>query len=227
MSTSLSTSNMRNSQTSGIRTITIGASSGLGWALSIELVRQGHYVLASSRRYERLLGLMTRAQLVGDRDKLRVMQVDVRSIDSLVGLLSEARKQWGGIDALIYCAGFYAPTQPTCKEVSYWNDHFEINLFGLIRVITAIRETIDSRPVHIVCFTSSLTQNRIDELSFPYSLAKGSLDLFVNMSDSFLQKQGIHLHLIDPGPFVSEMNSDGTNRPETVAKAVIAQLGLG
>jgi NAD(P)-dependent dehydrogenase (short-subunit alcohol dehydrogenase family) len=100
----------------------------------------------------------------------------------------------------------------------------DINFYGLVRVVSVIRDSVKPRPVQIVCFTSSLARSGVDESSLPYSVAKGALDLFVTGSRSWLREEGLFLTSIDPGPFASEMNEQSSILPEAVARRVLAQL---
>src|SRR5215510_11380519 len=89
----------------GLRTIVTGASSGIGRALVGELVQQGAKVVALARRSERLREL---AEALTAPDRFRWHAGDVTRREDRATVLEMARREFGGLDALINNAGIGA-----------------------------------------------------------------------------------------------------------------------
>src|SRR5207253_8018447 len=89
----------------GLRTIVTGASSGIGRALVIELIRRGAKVIAMGRRGDRLQSL---AADVAAPDRLHLLVGDVTQPSDRVAALEMARREFGGLDALVNNAGIGA-----------------------------------------------------------------------------------------------------------------------
>src|SRR5687768_9989173 len=89
----------------GLRAIVTGASSGIGRATTLELVRRGAQVVALARRKERLRELAASA---ADAKRLRWMAGDVTRQADRLAAIELARSEFGGLDALVNNAGIGA-----------------------------------------------------------------------------------------------------------------------
>lgn len=89
----------------GVRAAVVGATGGIGSAVVAELVDRGAVVLATGRDEQRL------AALAGDR--VRVLQLDVGTVDAGKALVGAASEMLGGLDALIIAVGAIGPIGPT------------------------------------------------------------------------------------------------------------------
>src|SRR5437016_3891025 len=87
---------------SGLRTIVTGASSGIGRALVIELVRRGANVVAMGRRGDRLQSLASEASAP---EGYRFVVGDVTRHEDRLAALEMASRELGGLDCLVNNAG--------------------------------------------------------------------------------------------------------------------------
>src|SRR5205807_832254 len=86
----------------GLRTIVTGATSGIGRALVIELVRRGAKVVAMGRRGDRLERL---AVELDSPNHFRFVAGDVTCRPDRNAALEMASREFGGLDALVNNAG--------------------------------------------------------------------------------------------------------------------------
>jgi short-subunit dehydrogenase len=183
-----------------------GATAGIGRHAALELVRQGHHVIATGRRENALATLQAEAKdLAG---KLDVVKMDVTDEDSVflaadrVAMMTEGR----GIDVLVNNAG-YGQMGPL-EEVSdkELRKQYDTNVFGLMNVTRAfvpqMRERRDGRIVNVGSIGGRVT--------FPLMGAYNSTKYAVeSLSDALRQELapfGIAVSIVEPGPIKTEFN---------------------
>jgi NAD(P)-dependent dehydrogenase (short-subunit alcohol dehydrogenase family) len=112
--------------------IITGSSSGIGYATSLMLARNGFYTYASARNINKSASLQSTADT--ERLPLKLIQLDVTD-DSLVkGAVEEIVSEKGRIDVLVNNAGyglFGAFEDLLMDEIKA---QFQTNFFGVIRV---------------------------------------------------------------------------------------------
>jgi NAD(P)-dependent dehydrogenase (short-subunit alcohol dehydrogenase family) len=111
----------------GMRTLVVGASSGIGRELVVQLVAEGARVVAAARRAERL------AELRG----AEAMSCDVRDPEQCEQLVGKAAAQLGGLDAVVFAAGVSRFTPLAKAGFDDWLDILQTNLMGAAMVTRA------------------------------------------------------------------------------------------
>jgi NAD(P)-dependent dehydrogenase (short-subunit alcohol dehydrogenase family) len=114
--------------TTGVAVVT-GAGSGLGRAITRELLRAGWRVAAAGRREQPL-----RETVSGEGwpvDAAAVIRTDVTVADSVAALFEAVGRQWGRLDLLVNNAGVFGPAGAV-DEVSIdgWRQIVDTNLTG-------------------------------------------------------------------------------------------------
>src|SRR6187397_2686895 len=89
----------------GLRVIVTGASSGIGRALTLALIRDGAKVVALARRQNRLQEL---EQAAGSIENLRCLAGDITRREDRAAAIELAQREFGGLDALVNNAGIGA-----------------------------------------------------------------------------------------------------------------------
>src|SRR5262249_31801172 len=111
----------------GLRTILTGATSGIGRALAIELIRRGAKVIAIGRRTERLQSLAT---AVANQSNYRSLSGDVTNRDNRRAALELVQREFGGLDCLINNAGIGAMGLFDQADEARLRQIMEINFFA-------------------------------------------------------------------------------------------------
>jgi len=111
----------------GLRTLIIGASSGIGHALSSQLSECGAKVVACARRPERI-------EAATD---LIPLECDVRNPQQCESVVEEASRLLGGLDAIVYCAALSQITPLDRSGLDQWYDVFATNVFGAALITKA------------------------------------------------------------------------------------------
>jgi len=111
-----------------------GATAGFGRTMSRRFVADGHRVIGTGRRAERLSEL--HAELGAAFLPLPMDVTDLAKVDALPATLPEA---WRDIDVLINNAGLALGTDPAQKaELDDWDRMVDTNITGLIHMTRAI-----------------------------------------------------------------------------------------
>ncbi|MBI4956822.1 MAG: SDR family NAD(P)-dependent oxidoreductase [Myxococcales bacterium] len=148
-----------------------GASSGIGWATSLRLLREGMRVAACARREARLLSLREAAG--ADAERLVTHAFDVRDEGAIVAAFAAVRAAWGGVDVLVNNAGL-GHAAPLCDApTELWREMLEVNVLALA---VCTREALcDMRARgdrgHVV-HVSSMSAHRVPEQSGMYAASK-------------------------------------------------------
>ena len=108
-----------------VRTVVVGASSGLGRCIAIGLGRRGHPVALLARRYDRLVDAAKEA----GPGSLAV-SCDVTDPDSCRTAVAEAAAGLEGIDALVYAAGVGPLARLVDVDAASWRRTLETNVVG-------------------------------------------------------------------------------------------------
>jgi 3-hydroxy acid dehydrogenase/malonic semialdehyde reductase len=111
-----------------------GATSGFGAAFARRFVKDGHRVIATGRRVERLRAL---AGELGDA--LLAMPLDVTDAKAVAGLVAALPEAWRAIDVLVNNAGLALGLGPAWDaDLADWDRMVATNVTGLLHVTRAV-----------------------------------------------------------------------------------------
>jgi len=109
--------------------VVTGAGSGIGRAVTIALLEQGHRVALAGRRDQALRETLTGAPVAGDR--ALVIPTDVTDAGAVHALFARVVAEWGRVDLLFNNAGvFGAPAAFEDVEFDQWRTSVDTNLTG-------------------------------------------------------------------------------------------------
>ena len=115
----------------GLRVVVVGASSGLGRCIGIELAKRGARVALLARRRERLEAAAREAG-----PEALVIECDVTDERSCQSGIADAAAGLGGIDALVYAPAIGPLARLADTDADTWRRVFDTNVVGA-SVITA------------------------------------------------------------------------------------------
>ncbi|MCQ4105355.1 bifunctional NADP-dependent 3-hydroxy acid dehydrogenase/3-hydroxypropionate dehydrogenase YdfG [Erwinia persicina] len=124
-----------------------GATAGFGQSITRRFIGQGHQVIATGRRQERLDALK---EEFGDRIYTLVLDVrDRAGIDAAVASLPD---EWRNIDILVNNAGLALGIEPAQRaSLEDWEDMIDTNNKGLVYMTRALLPAMVERNVgHII-----------------------------------------------------------------------------
>jgi len=118
-----------------------GASSGFGEEIARKFVQNGHKVIATGRRKERLDKLAAELGAA-----LLPVEMDVRDKASIAGAIAGLPADWSEIDVLINNAGLALGIEPAHKaSLEEWETMIDTNCKGLVAMTHAVLPAMVAR----------------------------------------------------------------------------------
>jgi NAD(P)-dependent dehydrogenase (short-subunit alcohol dehydrogenase family) len=158
-----------------VRTVVVGASSGLGRCIAIGLVRRGATVAMLARRRDKLDDAAAEAG-----GTAHAIACDVTDDASVTGAIEEAAGALGGIDALVYAPGIGPLARLADTDTTTWHAVFATNVTGAAAVTRAALPHLRAahgRAAYLSSVSASLTP------PWPglgaYAVSKAALDKLV------------------------------------------------
>lgn len=193
-----------------------GATSGFGAAMARRFIKNGHKVIATGRREERLLEL--RDEL---GENLLPVTLDIRDKDQVEKVISHLSEDWKDIDVLINNAGLAVGADPI-QNVTFeaFENMLQTNVHGLFYCTKLILPLmLKKNKGHIVNLGSVAGE-------FPYSGGNiyGGTKAFVHQMSLNLRSDllgtNIRVTCIEPGMCESEFSEVRFNGDKKKAEAV-------
>lgn len=124
-----------------------GATAGFGEAITRKFINNGHHVIATGRRLERLEKLKDELG-----DALTILQLDVRNRAAIQQALESLPVEKRRIDVLVNNAGLALGLEPAHKaNIDDWDTMIDTNAKGLVNMTQAILPDMVERNVgHII-----------------------------------------------------------------------------
>lgn len=184
-----------------------GASSGFGKEIVKRLIAKNYTVYAAARRLEKMRDIKELGA------KLLSMDVtdDTQVSDGVARIIAES----GCIDILINNAGYggYGAMEVVSMEEAH--KQFEVNVFGVARVLKAVLPHMREKRKGLVINMSSLVGKFVLPFAGWYSASKHALEAITDAMRCEVKSFGIKVALVEPGAMntgfldiaLSQMNS--------------------
>jgi|TARA_B110000263_G_scaffold247368_1_gene260080 NAD(P)-dependent dehydrogenase (short-subunit alcohol dehydrogenase family) len=200
----------------GRRVLVVGASSGIGAALARAVAAGGGQVAVSARRSDRL------EELVAQMGTGYVVPGDATDPDDARRVADDAATALGGLDLMVYVAG-YGVLQPLVEtDPDTWTDVFRVNVVGANLAAAAALDHLG--PDGIAAFVSSRTVDDANPMFATYSATKAALDQCIRVwRHEHPDRRFVRIVMGNTAPteFADHM------RPERLGEALEAWQGLG
>lgn len=210
---------------SGRRIWVVGASSGIGAAVARELVGRGARVAISARRTDRLAEVAAR--------RMTVAEADVTDGSSLDAAAQRVRRELGGIDMVIYCAGLWNQMDAASWDRQLFARHVEVNLLGLNNLLGAVLPPMVRQGQGHVVGVASVAGYRGLAGAEAYGATKAALINMLEALRTALSAHGVTVTTVCPG-FVRTQLTAGNRfpmpfmvEPERAARSICDGLERG
>ncbi|MDG4657015.1 oxidoreductase [Ectobacillus antri] len=186
--------------------IVTGASSGFGFLAALELAKKGFHVIATVRTIEKGAALLEQASL--QNVEIVLYELDVACETSLKQWESYVR-QLHRVDVLVNNAGFAMGGFTEEISIASYKKQFETNFFGAISVTQAVLPLMRKRQSGYIINMSSISGLIGFPGLSPYVASKHALEGWSESLRLELRPFGIHVVLIEPGSFQTNIWSSG------------------
>ncbi|CDF80824.1 short chain dehydrogenase [Formosa agariphila KMM 3901] len=202
--------------------IITGASSGIGKATALQLIKEGHTVYGVARRLEHMKELVAAGG--------KAIEIDVTDHNQVHSQIKKIIEAEGKIDVLVNNAGYavYGPIE----EVSYEQAkrQFDVNLFGLAEVTKAVLPIMRNQQSGSIINVSSIGGKVYGPLGAWYNASKFALEGWSDCLRLDVNQFGIKVIVIQPGVintgFAKAMDHhlEDSNSPYKELKQIVAKM---
>lgn len=183
-----------------------GASSGIGAALVMDMVKGGAKVIISARREEQLLAVQKKAaEEYPNSHPVFVMPLDVINASAREEATAKILQTFGHIDVLVLNAGRSQRALATEFELESTRDLFELNFFSYVALTKLVLPSMQARRSGTIVVMSSLAGKMGVTISSSYSASKWALHGYFDALRSEVSRDQITVTLVCPGPVQSEI----------------------
>lgn len=205
----------------------IGASSGIGEAIAIQLGRSGAKVAIIARRPDELARV--KAQIEAAGGEAHTYAHDVTAYAEVPALFQQIAHDLGGLDLVIYAAGVMPLIEP--NEYCFEKDllAIEVNCTGAVAWLNQAAQRFEHAGEGIIVGISSVAGDR-GRRGFPaYGATKAFLDTYLEAIRNRVARFGVAVITIKPGPVDTPMTRGVKKRPllisaETAAQKILAAV---
>lgn len=183
----------------GVPCAVSGASRGLGYAVAMELAREGAAVAICSRDRA---AIEKAAETIGPRAIPIV--ADVSTPEGASDFIESAARGLGGLQVLVTNAGGPPPGYPSKHDDSAWLDAYELNFLSAVRMIRAALPYLEqTRWGRIVCITSNVVKQPDPSLSLS-SAVRSATTAFAKTLAAEVASRNITVNCVMPGQIVTD-----------------------
>ncbi|WP_221843889.1 oxidoreductase [Bacillus sp. S/N-304-OC-R1] len=185
-----------------------GASSGFGLLAAIELAKNNYHVIATMRDINKRTSLLAGAKKNKIEDNISIFELDVTSQLS-IDKLKEYAETAGQIDLLVNNAGYASAGFVEEIPLDEYRKQFDTNFFGLIAVTQALLPRMRAQKRGTIINMSSISGRMGFPGMSPYVASKHALEGWSECLRLELKPFGIHVVLIEPGSYKTNIWTSG------------------
>ncbi len=182
--------------------VVTGASEGLGFAISCELIQVGYKVIGISSNKNKVLKV--KKDLLHFGEQFIAICADVRNLKDLKLIA----KRFDAPDLLVLNAGIYSPVESDKPKIDVFKKHIDVNYLGVINTYIAFLKKMLIKKDGTIIIMSSISGWIGLPKAAAYGPTKSALRSFAQSARYDLNKYRISIKLCSPG-FV---NTPATSR---------------
>ncbi len=193
--------------------IVVGASSGIGAALTRKLAAEGYIVAAVARRAELLESLCAEINTAHGEVRALPYPHDVTKYDSVPATLKTILKDLGGLDLFIYNTGIQRHVK--ADEFDFEKDHamLEANTLGALAWLNPVAAMFHHLGAGHIVGISSVAGDRGRVGAPAYNTSKAALTTYLESLRNRLTRRGVTVTTIKPGFVETDiLRSTGTGK---------------
>lgn len=213
---------MAESTNSSKKILITGTSSGFGRKTAETLTRDGHTVFASMRD---ITGRNKGHAEELKSQRIKVVELDVTSDASVEKGVSEVLSQTKRLDVVVNNAGIASAGVSEAFTVKQMRDLFEVNVFGIQRVLRSVLPTLRKQGDGLVINVGSI----LGRVTFPFFGIYGASKYAVEaLSDSYryeLAQLGVEVVLVQPSAYPTNMYGSAQTPEDSSRGKAYGEIG--
>lgn len=211
--------------------VVVGATGGIGCALTHKLAQEGASLVLAAKKSERLAALVSELPAT-DRERVLTVPTDITDPNQVKTLMEKAVAQFGQIDVLVNAAGAGVMKQYNKVEPNDLDAMLDLNLKGSFYTCQAAAEAMKENRSGHICNIIGILGKHSMAMASAYCASKFGVVGFSKCMADELKRFGIKFTLFYFGgvdsPFwdnVSlKVDRSKMLRPETAADAILFAL---
>jgi serine 3-dehydrogenase len=204
--------------------LVVGASSGIGRAITIQFAREGANVMASARRQDRLQLLQN--DLAEENIDIGISVADASNAAAMEDLAAHTIELYEKIDILIYASGTNTKDRALkTLAVKTWDEVLCVNLNGAYYATRAVLPAMRERKSGHLIYIASISGLVPDVSGAAYQASKRGMLGLAHAIRVEEKENGIRTCVVCPGLVDTEILEKRLVKPppETLAKALQAE----
>ncbi len=195
-----------------------GCSTGFGLALAKHAIDHGFRTVMTARDPASLDGY-------GTTDNVLVLKLDVTQPDQVAAAVKAAQTRFGGIDVLVNNAGigYFAAIEE--GEEAEVRKMFDVNVFGMTRMIQAVLPDMRKRRIGCIVNISSLAGIRGMPALGQYCATKFAVEGLSEALRLEIEPLGIHVMVVEPSGFRTDWAGRSANESKLQIDDYVATAG--
>jgi len=190
--------------------VVTGSSTGFGKLTVQTLAQDGHHVFATMR------GVTSKNKKFADeltawaKEKnlaVEVVELDVTSDESVSQAAAYVNSKVSGVDVVVNNAGIYGGGLDESYSVQDYKNIFEVNVFGVLRVVRGFLPAMRKRETGLFVQISSVMGRIVMPFAGAYTSSKWAVEAIAETLRYELAPQGIDSVIVQPGAFPTEIFS--------------------
>ncbi|MEL7020457.1 MAG: SDR family NAD(P)-dependent oxidoreductase, partial [Bacteroidota bacterium] len=184
-----------------IKTVMItGATSGIGRATAELFAREGHRLILTGRRVERLRELEADFKNEYQHSQVQLLPFDVRDTQAIEEAMTQLTEEWQAIDILVNNAGLASGLAPIHEgELADWERMIDTNIKGLLYMTRAITPQMVARRQGHVINVGSIAGKQAYPNGNVYNATKFAVDGLTQAMRLDLYPYNVRVSQVAPG----------------------------
>ncbi len=181
------------------RAIVVGASSGIGAALTQKLAQEGYLVAALARRSDLLNNLCADINAAAGETRALPYEHDVTALEKIPALLQRILTDLGGLDLFIYNSGIQRQVKLDEFDFAKDREMLETNTLGAMAWLNPVAAMFHHLGTGQIVGISSVAGDRGRVGAPAYNTSKAALSTYLEALRNRLTRRGVNVITIKPG----------------------------
>lgn len=185
-----------------LNAVVTGTSTGIGFATSLHLARNGYRVFAGMRNTAKSKELVEAA--AAESLPVEVVELDICSIASVEAAFAHIHSQ-GSVDLLVNNAGIGGASPLEITPEDEHKQMFETNYFGAVRCVQAVLPSMRERETGAIVNITSAVGLQATPNQIAYSASKWALECLGEALAHEVYRFGVRVVNVEPGVIMTNI----------------------